>query len=46
MHLVTREAALRPAGGALLAELFPARHRAIAIGVFSWGVSGDQPRAP
>jgi len=44
MGLAAGEAALRPAGGALLAELFPARHRAIAIGVFSWGVSGGRQR--
>ena len=33
------EAALRPAGGSLIAELFPPDQRGIANGIFSWGVS-------
>jgi len=33
-----REAALRPAGGSLIAEMFSAKHRGIANGIFSWGV--------
>jgi len=32
------EAALRPAGGSLIAELFPPDQRGIANGIFSWGV--------
>ena len=29
---------MRPAGGSLIAEMFPAKQRAIANGIFSWGV--------
>jgi len=38
MGLAAGEAAIRPAGGSLIAEIFPARHRAIANGIFSWGI--------
>ena len=33
-----REAALRPAGGSLIAEMCPPEQRGIANGIFSWGV--------
>ena len=33
-----REAAIRPAGGSLIAEMFPSKQRGIANGIFSWGV--------
>ena len=39
LTIVSREAALRPAGGSLIAEMFPAKQRGIANGIFSWGVS-------
>ena len=32
------EAAIRPAGGSLIAEMFPSKQRGIANGIFSWGV--------
>jgi len=38
MGVAAGEAAIRPAGGSLIAEIFPPQHRAIANGVFSWGV--------
>ena len=38
------EAALRPAGGSLIAELFPPDQRGIANGIFSWGVSKPAQR--
>jgi len=38
MGIAAGEAALRPAGGSLIAEMFPAKQRGIANGIFSWGV--------
>jgi len=38
MGIAAGEAALRPAGGSLIAEMFSAKHRGIANGIFSWGV--------
>jgi hypothetical protein len=38
MGIALGEGALRPAGTALIAEMFQAEHRAVANGVFSWGV--------
>jgi len=38
MGVAAGEAAIRPAGGSLIAEIFPPQHRAIANGIFSWGV--------
>jgi len=38
MGIAAGEAALRPAGGSLIAEMFSAEQRGIANGIFSWGV--------
>jgi len=38
MGIAAGEAALRPAGGSLIAEMFSAKQRGIANGIFSWGV--------
>jgi MFS family permease len=38
MGIALGEGALRPAGTALIAEMFQAEHRAVANGLFSWGV--------
>ena len=38
MGIALGEGACRPAGSALIAEMFPSRQRAVAGGVFSWGV--------
>merc|ERR1719435_358740 len=38
MGIAAGEAALRPAGGSLIAEMFSAQQRGIANGIFSWGV--------
>jgi len=38
MGIALGEAALRPAGGSLIAEMFPEGQRGVANGVFSWGV--------
>ena len=39
MGVAAGEAAIRPAGGSLIAELFQSKQRGIANGIFSWGVS-------
>eukprot|EP00092_Neocalanus_flemingeri_P009696 GFUD01010442.1.p1 GENE.GFUD01010442.1~~GFUD01010442.1.p1 ORF type:complete len:486 (+),score=62.98 GFUD01010442.1:259-1716(+) len=38
MGIAAGEAALRPAGGSLIAEMFSAEQRGVANGIFSWGV--------
>merc|ERR1719445_1219160 len=38
MAVAAGEAAIRPAGGSLIAEMFPTKQRGIANGIFSWGV--------
>jgi len=38
MGVAAGEAAIRPAGGSLIAEMFPSKQRGIANGIFSWGV--------
>jgi len=38
MGIAAGEAAIRPAGGSLIAEMFSAQQRGIANGIFSWGV--------
>ena len=38
MGVAAGEAAIRPAGGSLIAEMFPTKQRGIANGIFSWGV--------
>jgi len=38
LGLAAGEAAMRPAGGSLIAEIFSERQRGVANGIFSWGV--------
>jgi len=38
MGIALGEGACRPAGTALIAEMFESRHRGVANGIFSWGV--------